>query len=113
MMSFFDEVADAAEASNRQTNIFHERISYHPADPTGVFGREAGADYARYIFPSLESYIREESERKAYGLAFHPRVNGPTAREGFADKLQELLPGFEIEWKGSSIEIGWVRSPAD
>lgn len=113
MPEFFNEVSAAAEASSRQTNTLYDRASYRPEDPTGVFGRDGGADYARYIFKSLERHIRDESRRKAFGISFQPRVSGPSARDGFLDELKALLPGFAIEWRGGSIEIGWARSRPD
>ncbi len=113
MSDFFNEVSAAAEASSRQTNTFYDRAHYRSEDPTGVFGRDGGADYARYIYPSLERHIRDESRRKTMAVVFHPRVSGPSAREGFIEELKALLPSFAIEWKGGSIEIGWAPSQAE
>jgi len=109
MTTFFDEMSAAAEQSAKGS-MSYSRSDYIAPDARGVFGRDAGADYARYIFKSVEEFIRDESKRKCLALTFVPPVSGPSARDGFLDELKVLLPGFAIEWKGHEIEIRWANS---
>jgi hypothetical protein len=109
MATFFDEVTAATEQSAKSSTR-HQPGYYHAPEATGLFGRDGGADYARYIFESVEYFIREESKRKCLALTFVPPVSGPSARDGFLDELKVLLPGFAIEWKGHEIEIRWANS---
>jgi hypothetical protein len=109
MATFFDEVSAAAELSAKSSTSY-SRSDYIAPDARGVFGRDGGADYADYILKSVEDFIRKESKRKLLALTFVPPVSGPSAREGFLDKLRVLLPVFAIEWKDHEIEIRWASS---
>lgn len=109
MTTFFEEVSAAAEQSAKGSTSYSPGY-FHAPEADGLFGRDGGEDYARYIIQSVIDFIRDESKRKRLALTFVPPVSGPSARDGFLDELKVLLPGFAIEWKGHEIEIRWANS---
>ncbi len=106
MSSFLEEIRETTRVArrSRSSNFIH-RLPLEK--PFGIYGRDAGSDYASSILDTLKEFMAHYANGKESKLSLHTDVIGPAATDGFVETLRSAFPGFQISFDNRKLTISW------